>query len=248
MERTRAQWEAFAGEHDCCLEPVLDLDEALDSELVRAREMVVEHEQPGATEPVRLLGVPVKLSAHAGRRRAAARAGARRAHRRGARARRATATRRSPRSRSPARSPGRAGRGARGSFLALMAPRRPAEDERAGRALRRSRRARSSTTCARGCSARATTSCARRATWPTTRPTTSSGSELIKRLQEERFMPLRRSGVLRRTRARAALIELEDRILERAVERTRARQRRRGAPPLRDPARTCSSASRRSAC
>jgi len=62
MERTRAQWEAFAGEHDCCLEPVLDLDEALGSELVRAREMVVEHEQPGATETVRLLGVPVKLS------------------------------------------------------------------------------------------------------------------------------------------------------------------------------------------
>jgi alpha-methylacyl-CoA racemase len=66
MERTRAQWEAFAGEHDCCLEPVLDLDEALSSELVRAREMVVEHDQPGATETVRLLGVPIKLSATPG--------------------------------------------------------------------------------------------------------------------------------------------------------------------------------------
>jgi alpha-methylacyl-CoA racemase len=62
MERTRAQWEAFAGEHDCCLEPVLDLDEALSSDLVRARGMVVEHVQPGATETVRLLGVPIKLS------------------------------------------------------------------------------------------------------------------------------------------------------------------------------------------
>jgi alpha-methylacyl-CoA racemase len=62
MGRTRAQWQAFAGEHDCCLEPVLDLGEALDSELVRAREMVVELDQPGASEPVRLLGVPVKLS------------------------------------------------------------------------------------------------------------------------------------------------------------------------------------------
>src|SRR5437588_537186 len=62
MERTRAEWEAFAGGHDCCLEPVLGLDEALDSELVRARAMVVEHEQPGATETIRLLGVPVKLS------------------------------------------------------------------------------------------------------------------------------------------------------------------------------------------
>lgn len=59
--RTRAEWEAFAVEHDCCLEPVLDLDEALDSELVRARQMVVELEQPGANAPVKLLGLPIKL-------------------------------------------------------------------------------------------------------------------------------------------------------------------------------------------
>jgi alpha-methylacyl-CoA racemase len=59
--RTRADWEAFAGEHDCCLEPLLDLDEALDSELVRAREMVVELDQPGAEQPVRQLGIPIKL-------------------------------------------------------------------------------------------------------------------------------------------------------------------------------------------
>lgn len=60
-ERTRDDWHAFAEEHDCCLEPVLDLGEALDSELVRAREMVVRVDQPG-TDGVRLLGVPVKLS------------------------------------------------------------------------------------------------------------------------------------------------------------------------------------------
>jgi alpha-methylacyl-CoA racemase len=60
--RTRAEWEAFAAEHDCCLEPLLELDEALDSELVRAREMVVSLDQPGAAEPVRMLGVPIKLS------------------------------------------------------------------------------------------------------------------------------------------------------------------------------------------
>jgi len=60
-KRTRAEWEEFAREHDCCLEPVLDLDEALDSELVRAREMVVEIDQPGAERPVCQLGVPVKL-------------------------------------------------------------------------------------------------------------------------------------------------------------------------------------------
>jgi alpha-methylacyl-CoA racemase len=60
--RSRAEWEAFADEHDCCLEPVLGLDEALESELVRSRGMVAELEQPGAERPVRLLGVPVKLS------------------------------------------------------------------------------------------------------------------------------------------------------------------------------------------
>jgi crotonobetainyl-CoA:carnitine CoA-transferase CaiB-like acyl-CoA transferase len=59
--RGRAEWEAFAGEHDCCLEPVLELDEALASELVREREMVVDIEQPGVEEPVRQLGIPVKL-------------------------------------------------------------------------------------------------------------------------------------------------------------------------------------------
>ena len=60
--RTRAEWERFAREHDCCLEPVLELDEALSSELVRAREMVVELEQPGAGRPVRQLGIPIKLA------------------------------------------------------------------------------------------------------------------------------------------------------------------------------------------
>jgi len=60
--RTRAEWEAFATEHDCCLEPLLDLDEALASELVREREMVVELHQPGVEAPVRQLGIPVKLA------------------------------------------------------------------------------------------------------------------------------------------------------------------------------------------
>jgi alpha-methylacyl-CoA racemase len=59
--RGRDEWEQFARKHDCCLEPVLELDEALESELVRAREMVVEIEQPGAERPVRQLGIPVKL-------------------------------------------------------------------------------------------------------------------------------------------------------------------------------------------
>jgi crotonobetainyl-CoA:carnitine CoA-transferase CaiB-like acyl-CoA transferase len=59
--KTRAEWKAFNDEHDAMIEPVLDVDEALDSELVRAREMVVEWEQP-ELGPVRQLGVPIKLS------------------------------------------------------------------------------------------------------------------------------------------------------------------------------------------
>jgi crotonobetainyl-CoA:carnitine CoA-transferase CaiB-like acyl-CoA transferase len=59
--RTRDEWEAFAREHDCCLEPVLELDEALDSDLVRDRQMVVELSQPGSERPVRQLGIPIKL-------------------------------------------------------------------------------------------------------------------------------------------------------------------------------------------
>lgn len=61
LERTRDEWTEFASQHDCCLEPVLGLDEALASELVRAREMVVELDQPG-TDGVKQLGVPVKFS------------------------------------------------------------------------------------------------------------------------------------------------------------------------------------------
>jgi crotonobetainyl-CoA:carnitine CoA-transferase CaiB-like acyl-CoA transferase len=60
--RSREEWRRFASEHDCCLEPVLELDEVLSSEVVAEREMVVELAQPGAKTPVRLLGAPFKLS------------------------------------------------------------------------------------------------------------------------------------------------------------------------------------------
>jgi alpha-methylacyl-CoA racemase len=59
--RTRDEWREFNDRHDAMIEPVLDLDEALDSELVAEREMVVELEQPRLGS-VRQLGVPVKLS------------------------------------------------------------------------------------------------------------------------------------------------------------------------------------------
>jgi alpha-methylacyl-CoA racemase len=60
-QRTRDQWRAFNDEHDCCIEPILELDEVLESEQVVQREMVVSYEQPELGE-VRQLGVPVKLS------------------------------------------------------------------------------------------------------------------------------------------------------------------------------------------
>ncbi len=60
-QRTRDEWTAFAGEHDCCLEPVLETEEVLESELVRARDMVLELDQPGIG-PVKQVGFPIKLS------------------------------------------------------------------------------------------------------------------------------------------------------------------------------------------
>jgi crotonobetainyl-CoA:carnitine CoA-transferase CaiB-like acyl-CoA transferase len=59
--RTRDEWETFAGEHDCCLEPVLDLDEALAHEQAIARGTVIELDQPGIG-PVRQAGFPITLS------------------------------------------------------------------------------------------------------------------------------------------------------------------------------------------
>jgi alpha-methylacyl-CoA racemase len=59
--RTRSEWTSFATQHDCCLEPVLELDEALASELVGDREMVLTLDQPGVEGGVRQLGIPVKL-------------------------------------------------------------------------------------------------------------------------------------------------------------------------------------------
>jgi alpha-methylacyl-CoA racemase len=59
--KTRAEWKSFNDEHDAMIEPILDLDEALESELVREREMVISYEQPEFGE-VKGLGFPIKLS------------------------------------------------------------------------------------------------------------------------------------------------------------------------------------------
>jgi crotonobetainyl-CoA:carnitine CoA-transferase CaiB-like acyl-CoA transferase len=59
--RTRAEWKAFNDEHVCCIEPILDMDEVLESDQVRERGMVVSYEQPQLGE-VRQLGFPIKMS------------------------------------------------------------------------------------------------------------------------------------------------------------------------------------------
>jgi alpha-methylacyl-CoA racemase len=59
--RTREEWRAFNDEHDAMIEPILELDETLASELVREREMVISYEQPEFGE-IRQLGFPIKLS------------------------------------------------------------------------------------------------------------------------------------------------------------------------------------------
>jgi alpha-methylacyl-CoA racemase len=59
--KTRDQWRAFNDEYDAMIEPILDLDEALESELAREREMVISYEQPEFGE-IKQLGFPIKLS------------------------------------------------------------------------------------------------------------------------------------------------------------------------------------------
>ena len=55
------EWKAFNDEHDAMIEPILELDEALESELIREREMTIAYEQPELGE-VTQLGFPIKLS------------------------------------------------------------------------------------------------------------------------------------------------------------------------------------------
>ena len=59
--RTRDEWREFNDRFDCCIEPILDLDEALDSPQSREREMVVELDQP-EIGPVKQLAFPVPFS------------------------------------------------------------------------------------------------------------------------------------------------------------------------------------------
>ncbi len=44
--RTRAEWEAFSRQHDCCLEPVLEPGELVDDEHLKARRLFFEMDSP----------------------------------------------------------------------------------------------------------------------------------------------------------------------------------------------------------
>ena len=136
--RTRAEWAAFNDEHDCCIEPVLDLDEALDSELVRAREMVVEVEQPelGTGPPARASGEALPDPG----RPDPSGSGARRAH--GGGARRGRDRRRRDRGAPRRRCRGRPGRSARAGEVPLVSPQRSAVSRRSGEGAAEDLRAR----------------------------------------------------------------------------------------------------------
>lgn len=59
--RTRDEWREFNDRYDCCIEPILDLEEALDSPQMSERGMIVELDQP-EIGPVRQLAFPVPFS------------------------------------------------------------------------------------------------------------------------------------------------------------------------------------------
>ena len=217
--RTREEWLAFNDEHDCCIEPILDLDEALDSELVLARRMVVEMEQPraGNGAPARSAGEDEPHT----RRPDPPSAGLRRAHRRGA-------------------APGgllRPGdRGDEGVRRRRRSQRRRRDHlPRVSASVEKTLLRMGELAAASGVPAPTIKHYLREGLLPEPIKTSRNMAyyppefvdriKLIKQLQEERFMPLKAiKAVLDEDPERArALVELEDRILERALagERTR---------------------------
>jgi crotonobetainyl-CoA:carnitine CoA-transferase CaiB-like acyl-CoA transferase len=60
--KTRAEWEQFAAERECCVEPVLSVDEVAESSLIAARDSIIELEDGGAAKPVRQVDFPVRFS------------------------------------------------------------------------------------------------------------------------------------------------------------------------------------------
>ncbi|HUL59251.1 MAG TPA: CaiB/BaiF CoA-transferase family protein [Anaeromyxobacteraceae bacterium] len=73
--RTRAEWAAFAAEHDVCLAPVLEGDEPADDPQLRARGAFVEVDTPWEGRPVRGVATPIRMDGAAAPRRPAPRLG-----------------------------------------------------------------------------------------------------------------------------------------------------------------------------
>jgi crotonobetainyl-CoA:carnitine CoA-transferase CaiB-like acyl-CoA transferase len=61
-KRTVEEWERFAAERECCVEPVLALDQVAASSLLSERESLIELEDVGADKPVRQVDFPVRFS------------------------------------------------------------------------------------------------------------------------------------------------------------------------------------------
>ncbi len=61
-KRTRDEWERFAAERECCVEPVLAVDEVAASSLLAERDSIIELEDAGAEKPVRQVDFPVRFS------------------------------------------------------------------------------------------------------------------------------------------------------------------------------------------
>ena len=64
--RTRAEWEEVFREVDACVEPVLTVSEALESEHARFRGLVAEVPGPDGV-PLRQIGLPIRFSGHSPR-------------------------------------------------------------------------------------------------------------------------------------------------------------------------------------
>jgi alpha-methylacyl-CoA racemase len=61
-KRTREEWEKFAAERECCVEPVLSVDEVVDSSLLASRDSIIELEGTKAEAPVRQVDFPIRFS------------------------------------------------------------------------------------------------------------------------------------------------------------------------------------------
>ncbi|MBW1836364.1 MAG: CoA transferase [Deltaproteobacteria bacterium] len=65
LKKTRDEWMEIFSNTDTCIGRVLTVDEALDGDYSRSRNMVVKLEQPGQ-DPVPVLGIPIKMTANPG--------------------------------------------------------------------------------------------------------------------------------------------------------------------------------------